>query len=197
MPTQGLRAGAEGAGSSRRFRVCSCTRMGVCTLVCTSRLVLGLPVGPSRWRSPGQVPNASPRRLCPLPVAGAAVSLPQHLQKRLAEQSGSGSAAARPRRAAVAVGGPLLSRESPFSILPRRDHPSSIPPSQAWTALHPSSLQTPCSGPRLRLQHRTAASPSPPLTPQLPVACTQLSLGRLFFFISGSKLRGGRCSCSH
>lgn len=42
-------------------------------------------------------------------------------------------------------GGCWWPQESPFSILPRGDRPSSIPPSPAWTTLRPPSL---------RFQHR-------------------------------------------
>lgn len=202
MPTQGLGAGAEGAGSQLGFVMFTHPRRRMCVLLRTSGLAPGLLLGPSHRRPPGQAPNVSPRWLCPLAVAGAAISLPQHLRKRLAEQSGSGSAAACPRRAAVAVGGPVLSPESPFSIPPRRDHPSSIPPSFPGTD-HPASPLT--ADPVLRSTAAVSAEdgclPIPSARPPAPCHLHAAFLGSSFFFIiiiiSGSKLRRGRCSCSH
>jgi len=102
---------------------------------------------PSANTSPGsgRVPAMAVSPGC----AAAAVSLPQRLRQRLAEQSGSGSAAARPSRAAGPGRGPLLSPRATFLPLACGDHPGSISPSQAWTTRHPPSLRTPRSRPRL------------------------------------------------
>lgn len=115
-----------------------------------------------------------PRWLCPLAVAGAAVSLPQPVRKHPAGQRGSEC----PHRAVVAVSGPLLSPESPSSILPS--------PSSSLSLLG-------CSCDCSRGWQRPL-----PLQPchSSPVTCAQLSSGHSVL-IPGSPLCRGRCSCWH
>lgn len=165
--------------------LCSRTHAGVCACSCAPP---GWPLGSCSDRAIGD--RRARHRTCPRDGFVLWLSQEQQFLCRSISESAwrSRAALAQPQRVPAGLRWLSVALSSPQSHLsPSRlvgtIPAASLPPSQARTTPHPPSLQTPCSGPRLRFQQRMAVSPSPPLAPQLPVICTQLFLGHLFFLL--------------